>query len=53
MGDRALDILQRRVDELLEMLQGINGDIARQMEQEISKIQDIIDLFRSNAADPD
>lgn len=53
MVDRALDLLQRRADEVRELLQGIDGAAARQMELEMDKIQEIIDAFRSDAADPE
>ena len=53
MVERALDLLQNRVDEIREMLQCIDGPTARQLEQEMDRIQKIIDAFRANATDPD
>jgi prefoldin subunit 5 len=53
MVERALELLQNRVDEIREMLQCIDGPAARKMEQEMDRIQKIIDAFRTNAADPD
>ena len=53
MIDRAMSLLQSRVDEIREMLQYIDGPTARQMEQEMDRIQKIIDAFRTNNADSD
>ena len=53
MIDRAMSLLQSRVDEIREMLQYIDGSTARQMEQEMDRIQKIIDAFRTNNADSD
>ena len=53
MVERALGLLQSRLDEIREMLRYIDGPTARQMEQEMDRIQIIIDTFRTNNADPD
>lgn len=53
MIDRAMSLLQNRLDEIREMLQYIDGPTARQMEQEMDQIQKIIDAFRTNNADSD
>ena len=53
MIDRAMGLLQSRLDEIREMLQYIDGPTARQMEQEMDRIQKIIDAFRTNNADSD
>ena len=53
MVERALGLLQSRLDEIREMLRYIDGPTARQMEQEMDRIQIIIDAFRTNNADPD
>ena len=53
MVERALRLLQSRLEEIREMLQYIDGSTARQMEQEIDRIQKIIDAFRTNNAEPD
>ena len=53
MIDRAMSLLQSRVDEIREMLQYIDGPTARQMEQEMDRIQRIIDAFRTNTAESD
>ena len=51
--ERALSLLQSRLDEIREILRYIDGPTARQMEQEMDRIQIIIDAFRTNNADPD
>ena len=43
MVERALGLLQRRLDEIREMLRYIDGPTARQIEQEMDRIQIIID----------
>ena len=53
MVECALGLLQSRLDEIREMLRYIDGPTARQMEQEMDRIQIIIDAFRTNNADPD
>ncbi len=53
MFERAMGLLQSRVDEICEMLQYIDGPTARQMEQEMDRIQKIIDAFRANTEDSD
>ena len=53
MVERALGLLQSRLDEIREILRYIDGSTARQMEQEMDRIQKIIDAFRTNNADPD
>ena len=53
MIDRAMSLLQSRVDEIREMLQYIDDPTARQMEQEMDRIQRIIDAFRTNTAESD
>ena len=53
MIDRAMSLLQSRVDEIREMLQYIDGPAARQIEQEMDRIQRIIDAFRTNTAESD
>ena len=53
MVERAMCLLQSRVDEIREMLQYIDGPTARQMEQEIDRIQKIIDAFRTKIAQSD
>ena len=53
MIDRAMSLLQSRGDEIREMLQYIDGPTARQMEQEMDRIQRIIDAFRTNTAESD
>ena len=53
MVERALGLLQSRLDEIREILRNIDGPTARQMEQEMDRIQIIIDAFRTNNADPD
>ena len=53
MVERALGPLQSRLDEIREILRYIDGSAARQMEQEMDRIQIIIDTFRTNNADPD
>ena len=52
MVERALGLLQSRLDEIREILRYIDGPTARQMEQEMDRIQIIIDAFRTNNADP-
>ena len=51
--ERALGLLQSRLDEIREILRNIDGPTARQMEREMDRIQKIIDAFRTNNADPD
>ena len=53
MVEHALGLLQSRLDEIREILRYIDGPTARQMEQEMDRIQIIIDAFRTNNADPD
>ena len=53
MIDRAMSLLQSRVAEIREMLQYIDGPTARQMEQEMDRIQKIIDALRTNNANSD
>ena len=53
MIDRAMGLLQSRLDEIREMLQYIDGSAARQMAQEMDRIQKIIDAFRANTEDSD
>ena len=53
MVERALGLLQSRLDEIREILRNIDGPTARQMEREMDRIQKIIDPFRTNNADPD
>lgn len=43
MVERALDLLQSRLDEIREILRYIDGPTVRQMEQEMDRIQIIID----------
>ena len=43
MVERALGLLQSRLDEIREMLRYIDGPTARQKEQEMDRIQIIID----------
>lgn len=53
MVERALELLQNRVDEIREILQRIDGPTARQMEQEMEDILRIICTFRLNDIDPE
>lgn len=53
MVEHAMCLLQSRLDEIREMLQHIDGSTARQMEQEMDRIQRIIDAFRTNTAESD
>ena len=53
MVERAMCLLQDRLDEIREMLQYIDGPTARQIEQEMDRIQKIIDAFRANTEDSD
>ena len=53
MVERAMCLLQNRLDEIREMLQYIDGPTARQIEQEMDRIQRIIDAFRTNTAESD
>ena len=53
MVERAMSLLQNRLDEIREMLQYIDGPTARQIEQEMDRIQKIIDAFRANTEDSD
>ena len=46
MVDRALNALTERIDEIREQLRCIDGDAARQMEQEMDRLQQIVDIFR-------
>ena len=43
MVERALGLLQSRLDEIREILRNIDGPTARQIEQEMDRIQIIID----------
>lgn len=47
MVDKVMAALQSRVDEIRELLHQIDGDTARQMEQQMNRIQEIIDTYRS------
>ena len=53
MVERAMCLLQSRLDEICEMLQYIDGPTARQIEQEMDRIKRIIDAFRTNTAESD
>ena len=53
MVERAMSLLESRLDEIREVLQYIDGPTARQMEQEIDRIQKIIDAFRIKTAESD
>ena len=49
MVERALGLLQSRLDEIREMLRYIDGPTARQIEQEMDRIQIIIDSESHNS----
>ena len=51
MVDKVMAELHSRVDDVLELLHQIDGDTARQMEQEMDRIQKIIDAFRPSDTD--
>lgn len=53
MVERAMSLLESRLDEIREMLQYIDGPTARQIEQEIDRIRKIIDAFRTKIAQSD
>ena len=53
MIERAMGLLHSRLNEIREMLQYIDGPTARQIEQEMDRIQRIIDAFRTNTAESD
>ena len=53
MVERAMCLLQNRLDEIREMLQYIDGPTARQIEQEMDRIQRIIDAYQTNTAESD
>lgn len=51
MVDRVLNALTERIDEIREQLRCIDGDAARQMEQEMDRLQQIVDSFRGTNDD--
>lgn len=47
MLDKVMAELQSRVNEIRELLHQMDSSAARQMEQEMDRIQEIIDAFQS------